>query len=153
MVRLACHSDIPHLLALGEAMHGESRYAALSWDARKVHALIAQLIESPDGLVLVADLQDGEPCGGLLACVDEHFATSARVAYDFAVFVTPGRRGSVLGRCLLDTYVEWARSRGADLIQVGITTGVHVEAATRLYESAGFLPVGPLFEHRGATHA
>ena len=54
---------------------------------------------------------------------------------------------------LLDNYIAWARTRGADLIQLGITTGVHVEATTRLYESAGFLPAGPLFEHRGACNA
>lgn len=145
MIRAATPADIPTMLQLGEAMHAESRYARHPWNTAKVEALIAGLIESPDGLALVAE-RDGALIGGFLGSVDEHYFTNARQACDFALFVSPDRRGALTGKQLLAAYVAWARERGADMIQLGITTGVKTEATTMLAEACGFERVGALLE-------
>jgi ribosomal protein S18 acetylase RimI-like enzyme len=50
--------------------------------------------------------------------------------------VVPDRRGSGLGRALLDAAIELARERGAE--HVDLTTAETDTAARALYESSGF---------------
>jgi ribosomal protein S18 acetylase RimI-like enzyme len=62
------------------------------------------------------------------------------------LYVVPGRRGTGLGRALLDAALEHARARGADHIE--LNTSEADTAALRLYESSGFTnreggPAGP----------
>lgn len=149
MIRPATLDDLDAMLALGAAMHTESpAYDYMPWAADKVRALMASLIASPDGLALVAE-RDGEIVGGFIGMVFEHFFSTALVAQDFALFVSPDKRGGLLGAQLLKAYVAWARSRGAVKIQQGITTGVHEAASARLCEAVGFRPAGTLFEFSG----
>lgn len=147
MIRNATHDDIPTMIALGEAMHAESRYARFPWNSERVAALIATLIDSDDGLALVAE-EGGEIIGGILAAIEESFFGPARFACEFAVFVRPDARGGMVAARLLSTYAQWARERGAELVQAGITTGVATESSARLYSMVGFQPVGQLFEYQ-----
>jgi GNAT superfamily N-acetyltransferase len=148
MIRNATHDDIPTMIALGAAMHAESRYARFPWNSEKVSALIAALIDSDDGLALVTDDGDGALTGGMLAAIEDSFFGEARFACEFAVFVRPDARGGIAAARLLRAYAQWARDSGADLVQAGITTGVNVEASARLYAGVGFQPIGTLFEYQ-----
>lgn len=147
MIRNATHDDIPTMIALGEAMHAESRYGRFPWNSGKVAALIASLIDSDDGLALVAE-EDGQIIGGILAAIEDSFFGPARFACEFAVFVRPDARGGMTAARLLRVYAQWARKRGAHLVQAGITTGVATESSARLYSAVGFQPVGQLFEYQ-----
>lgn len=148
MIREATTADIPELLALGEAMHAESRYARMAWCTPKVCGLMDMLLATDDGLVLVAE-RDGVTIGGFMGMVQEHFFSRDKVAVDLALFVEPSKRGGVVAARLLRAYVGWARARGAAMVQAGITTGVHVEQSARLYEAVGFVPAGQLFDFKG----
>lgn len=148
MIRPATAADIPAMLALGEAMHAESRYSALAWCTPKVCGLLDMLLESDKGLVLVAE-RDGVVVGGFLGFIDEHFFSRETVATDLALFIEPSRRGGVAAARLLKAYVVWATEQGAAQITVGITTGVHVEQTARLFQGCGFAPVGQMFEYAG----
>lgn len=151
MIREATHDDIPTMLVLGEEMHRESRYAQHPWNATKVAGLIATLIDSEDGLALVAE-RDGQMVGGFLGAAFDHWCTDARQSSDFAMFVLPEHRGTTIGARLLRRYAAWARTRGVpdSLIGCGITTGVDLAASTRLYALCGFEHVGNLFTLKGA---
>lgn len=148
MIRPATHDDIDRLVILGEEMHVESRFARLPLDVDKVKALFAHLIESPDGLLIVAD-KDGEVIGGFAGYVSEHYFARTKVAADFGLFISRQDRGGMTAARLLKAYATWAKERGAVMIQAGITTGVHVEESTRLYQALGFRQVGALFELEG----
>jgi ribosomal-protein-alanine N-acetyltransferase len=52
--------------------------------------------------------------------------------------VHPQSRGKGIGRTLLESFVEEARSNGAERIHLEVRDG---NGATRLYEAAGFTPV------------
>ena len=147
MIRNANHDDIPTMIALGEAMHAESRYGRFPWNSEKVAALIATLIDSDDGLALVAE-DGGEIIGGILAAIEDSFFGPARFACEFAVFVRPDARGGMAAARLLRAYGLWALDGGAALVQAGITTGVATESSARLYSAVGFEPVGQLFEYQ-----
>lgn len=150
MIREATHADIPIMLALGQEMHEESRYAAHPWNASKVHTLLQGLIDSADGLALVAE-RDGRAVGGFIGMAADHWCTDARQSFDLALFVLPEHRGTLVGARLLRRYAAWASSRGVpdDLIGCGITTGVDLASSTRLFEAVGFAHVGHIFTYQG----
>lgn len=149
MIRPATAADIPALVAMGEAMHGESRYARYPWNARKVCGLMDWLLANDDGLLLVAE-HGGEIVGGFLGMVADHWALDTRLATDFALYVKPDRRGGIAAARLGAAYRDWALSRGAPEPELGITTGVRETETARLYRSLGFLPAGQLFKYQGA---
>ena len=141
MIRLATLDDIPALIALGAVMHQESRYRVLPYDEEKVRGLLSRMIEHEDGLLLVAE-KSGEIVGGFAGLIAEHWFSTSRIATDFALFIHPDHRGGLTAARLLKAFVAWAKEHGAALITAGITTGVHTDATTRLYQSLGFEPVG-----------
>lgn len=145
MIRPATHDDIDRLVILGEEMHVESRFARLPLDVDKVRALFAHLIESQDGLLLVSE-KDGEIIGGFAGYVAEHYFSRTKVACDFGLFIAHEHRGGMSAPRLMKAYAAWAKEHGAKMIQAGITTGVHVDESSRLYQALGYRQVGALFE-------
>ncbi|HET7663892.1 MAG TPA: GNAT family N-acetyltransferase [Rhodanobacteraceae bacterium] len=145
MIREAAHADIGTLLLLAEAMHAESKWRRMHFDLDKTAALFRHLIDHPTGCVLVAE-RDGEVIGGMAGWCDEHFFSRDKFAGEFGVFVKPTRRGGLAAAGLLKAFHEWAKSQGAAFIEVGITTGVHVERSAKLYEALGFQRAGVVFE-------
>lgn len=55
------------------------------------------------------------------------------------MYLRPAHRGRGLGRRLLAIALEWARASGATVLR--LDTSERMEAARRLYEAHGFLPV------------
>ena len=148
MIRSATRQDIPALLAHGLAMHSESRYRILPWDNDKVAGLIDWLIDSPDGLAVVAE-NDGRIVGGMLGSVDAHYFSQSMIAQEYAVFIEPGLRGSLMGVLLYKHYTDWAQSRGAVLIQVGVTAGIANDKVGAMLRTLGYGEVGQLYEFKG----
>lgn len=151
MIRPATFEDIPRLVELGEVMHLESRYRVLPYAPNKVFGLLARMIEQDTGLLLVAE-KGGQIVGGFAGLIAEHWFSNSRIATDFALFIHPDHRGGMTAARLLKAFVAWARKEGAALITAGITTGVHTDATTRLYQSLGFEPVGIAFNMEGSSN-
>lgn len=148
MIRPATHADIGALLMLSETMHAESRFARRRFSLDKMAALFTRLIEGDDGLVLVAE-HDGAITGGFAGYVSEDWFGPDITAGEFGLFVRPDKRGGLDGKLMLRAYREWAQAQGVAQPEAGISTGVHLEASTRLYESEGFRPIGTIFEYQG----
>lgn len=144
MIRPATLDDLTALVALAELMHGESRYSVLPFSEGKMFGLLAKLIESGDGCVLVAQ-KGGQVVGGFVGMVAAHWFSTGLIASDFGLFVHPDHRGGMAAARLLKAFIAWARDKGAAMITAGITTGVHVESTTRLYQALGFQPAGVVF--------
>jgi GNAT superfamily N-acetyltransferase len=147
-IRTADHGDIPEIVALSALMHAESRYAVLPYSTTKIADLGARLIDWPDGFLQVA-CKGGRIVGLMAGFVIEHFASTARVAGEYALFVESDSRGTRAAIRLLRAYRAWADSRGAVLISAGITTGVHTDVTAKFYESMGACQVGVVFELKG----
>lgn len=136
-IRPATHDDLDQLIAISAAMHDESpRYSKLTFAAAKLRTLYGSLIHSPDGLLLVAD-RDGEIIGGLAALVAPHWSAVERVATDFGLFVLPAHRGGMTAVRLAKAYIAWAQDQDAQIIQLGISTGVATEETAELYRAIG----------------
>lgn len=148
MIRPATLMDVPRLVELGALMHAESRFTMLGFDPDKMARATALLVNSPDGLVLVAE-RGGRVVGGFLGCAEEHFFSRDKFAFDLATYIEPAHRGGYLGAALLRAFVRWARSRGIACINAGIASGINHDVSTRLYERIGFVRVGTSFEYKG----
>ena len=145
MIRNATRDDLPALVELGRAMAAESpRYRRLTYSARKVGTLLGNMIDSPDGFVMLAE-QGGKIFGVMAAFVSEHWMSEDRMSSDFGLFILPEHRGGTAAMRMARAYIEWARSRGAIDISLGISTNVNSDQTARFYRALGLVPAGFLF--------
>jgi ribosomal protein S18 acetylase RimI-like enzyme len=94
---------------------------------------IRQLLDGGDTLVLLAG--DG-PDGLAVLRFRAAIWSAGQECYLAELYVVPARRGQGLGRGLMETAINEARSRGADTMDIGVDEPD--TAARRLYESLGF---------------
>jgi GNAT superfamily N-acetyltransferase len=102
----------------------------------------------PHGVFLVLEDDDGAPlgCGGLRTLPPAADGMRMEVKH---LYTIPAARGRGLGRRLLDGLEATARDAGASTLV--LDTNRSLEAAGRLYRSAGFVPVEPFNDNPNAT--
>ena len=144
MIRPATHADIPRLIELGAVMHATTNYSHLVYLPEKTGAFLGSLIDG-EGVAFVAEV-DGVLVGGLSGGLTEQWFNNDLIAFDYALFVEPGRRQGLIAMKLVLAFQEWARLQGAKQIHMGVTTGVHVSGTARLYSRLGFKYDGPLMK-------
>lgn len=135
MIRKAEKYDIPAILALGSAMHVESRYSRFDYDEEKYRGLVERVISH--GIALVAEA-NGEVAGVFLGVVSPHFFGNDLCSTDFIQYVLPRFRGGMTGIRLIKTYIEEARRAGVKDICIGNSSGIATERTGKLYERLGF---------------
>lgn len=100
---------------------------------------VRSVIEGGNGDILVAR-ESGRAVG--LALVQDKDTPPypafipRRYTYLMDLVVAPEHRGRGIGRALLGAVKDWAESRGAEFIELGVLA--QNEGAVRLYESLGF---------------
>jgi GNAT superfamily N-acetyltransferase len=110
--------------------HLEPLYPSASRHGYSVEKLIAQAVAF---FMLRAD---GTPagCGGIQLFGTEYGELKR-------MYVRPRFRGLGFGKLLLDHLADYARGRGIGLLR--LETGIHQEAALKLYEREGFQRIPP----------
>jgi GNAT superfamily N-acetyltransferase len=146
MIRAATSADIPALLALGRAMHAESWYGYIEFDEQKIFNVLTQLIDGA-GFAEVYEA-GGEVHGGMLGMVSEMWFCTALIATDLGLFMQPGKRGGIAATRLVNRFVEWAGSKGAVEVSLGISTGIAIKETGKLYETLGLTHVGGIYKAR-----
>jgi GNAT superfamily N-acetyltransferase len=152
MIRKATYDDIDVLLDFFKAMHQESpRFSRMQFSDKKMLQILIGLIDSDNGLLLVTE-HDGDMVGMFCGMVSEHFFSEELVANDIALYLVPSARGHGLARPLINEYVEWASKR-TKFINIGISTGIHLDRTAQLYESLGFQKCSIGFEVKPCVQA
>lgn len=145
MIRPATVEDIPALLAMGVYAHQEApQYRIRQYDQAKAATLFERLIGG-DGVVFVSDIK-GIVVGALAGGVSEDWFGPDKMAYNLALYVDPDWRQGTHAWRLIAAFKHWAKEMGATVIQMGISTGLHPEETGRLYQAAGFTPIGGMYE-------
>lgn len=126
--------DAMGLIAELEA-HLKSLYPSESRHGYAVEKLLSE------GVAFFLLRDDGAPagCGGVQLFGAEYGEIKR-------MYVRPRFRGLGYGKLMLDHLAEFARSRGMSVLR--LETGIHQEAAIRLYEREGFLRVPPFGSYR-----
>lgn len=136
------------LVGLGVQMHQESAYAFLPFDHAKVRELLVEHIAHPaDCFLQVLDV-DGRPVGFLMGMLSEYFFSAATIACDEAFFIEPTHRRAWAAIELLRAFRQWAQSRGAAELCLGISTGAEHRRIGRFYERMGLTMVGGIYKQR-----
>jgi GNAT superfamily N-acetyltransferase len=139
-LRLRSLTDAPH--AFGSSLALEESWRPEIWMARLTAAetsgrdcpLIAEAVQGQDEVSADAS---AAPLGLVYAKCN---AEQAGVVNLFQMWVAPEARGRGVAQALLQASIAWARSIGAQRVQLGVVCGNH--SAARLYQRAGFRDVG-----------
>jgi GNAT superfamily N-acetyltransferase len=120
--------------AIGRLLHDfNTEFEEATPGPRKLAVRLTELLEEGRTVVLLAG--DG-PDGLAVLRFRPSIWTNGLECYLAELYVAPPRRGQGLGRALMETAIETARTEGADYMELG--TGEHDVAARALYESLGF---------------
>ncbi|KFI07388.1 GNAT family N-acetyltransferase [Massilia sp. BSC265] len=139
-IRLRALADAPD--AFGSTLAREEALPEDTWAAR-----VAKSAVSGIDCALVAE-QGGLLAGLLWAKVDAQDAARVNL---FQMWVAPESRGCGVAAALLDEALGWARARGTRVVHLGVNNAN--AGALRLYERAGFRPIGvPYLMREGAPH-
>ena len=138
MIRPMTAQDIPALLVLGAAMHGESRYAKLDFDSEKLRLLGETMLGNPDSWLALVVERDGDIIGFCCGYVAPHFFGNDLTSGDLAIYVVPEHRGGTIGARLVKLYTGWCEARGVQEPLLGVSAGITPERTGRLYERLGY---------------
>jgi len=131
--------DVSQVVALGLEMHEESPVFNQSiFSTQKVTSFLYHSLSVPDEMCVFVN-QDGEGItGGIIAMSYENWYGPEREAADVALFVATHKRGGMLAARLIRAYESWAKSVGASVVNLGVSTGVHVTKTTALFNRLGY---------------
>jgi GNAT superfamily N-acetyltransferase len=129
-LRLRALADAPD--AFGSTLAEEEVRSPEAWEAR----LAAAAVSGKDHPLLAEC--NAAPAGLAWAKVDSEDASVVNI---FQMWVAPEARGQGVAAALLRKAVDWAKSRRAGAVHLGVTCGN--SSAVRLYQRAGFENVGP----------
>lgn len=144
----ARYEDIDAIIEMGLRMHAESAYSFLPFEREKVRRTVVSFLEdTANQCGLVAD-NAGCLVGMLGGHTGDYFFCDTLVAYDAVFYVEPDYRGSTVAPRLIRAFREWAISRGAAEVCLGISTNVNAARTGKFYERLGFQQVGSIYKQR-----
>ena len=137
-LRAAEPADVPTIAEMGERFHAEAGWPDIcAFDRGDCEKTLAHLIESPDGILLVAEAAGRlvGMAGGLAHPL--YFNLSHRTGQELFWWVEPGLRDGT-GRALLDALEDEARAIGCVSWSMACLARAKPELMGRLYERRGY---------------
>lgn len=141
-VRAATAADMPAIVSLGEVMHAEGRYRAVSFDRGRVAETLAFAMR--EGIVIVAE-SGGEVVGGVALLLVPYWFSTERMATDLALFVAPGARGGAAAVKLVSTATDAAIRAGAREVVFSSSVGIDPERFGQFMTHLGFVQQGGVY--------
>lgn len=130
-LREATLDDIPALVDMAEKFIGAAwAHVNVPFDRETCECLLAGLIDSPMGLVLVTE-------GGMMGAVVYPWHFNANVLTGQELFWWSESRG---GMAMVEVTEQWARSMGAETFNMACLDHMRGKAIGRMYERYGYVP-------------
>ena len=129
-------------------MAKESEYSTDGYDFDKVEDLFDRVVAEPRFYGVVSVGGNGEIRGMFVGVLNEHFFSANTIATDLFLYVKPEHRGSRDGYALIKGYLAWCEEINADVVKMGITTGINEEKTAELYKKLGFSYSGSIYKLR-----
>jgi len=143
-IRPATLADVPAFVALGQRFHGATRFKHYDYNPQRVAATLTALLEDTRGVYcfLVAEETGGQPIGGLVGTLEQHFFSEQLVASVIHYDVLAEKRMGGAGLRLLTAFRKWAENRGAHELNAGVNSGVDMDKMDRFLRKLGFRLTG-----------
>lgn len=139
MIRPMMLCDIPQVVGLGHQMHKESPiFRGNTFDPQKVTSLLQHSLVAPQDMCVFVNSECDELTGGIIGIAQEHWYGPDREAADVALFIRKDKRGGMLAARLIRAYEKWAKKVGVTVVNLGVSTGIHVDKTAALYERLGY---------------
>lgn len=147
-VRRASIYEVPRLRELiFDAQVESPRYRNWGLSRTRLEDWLIGQIWSPQAVVLAI----GEPAFGLIiGRVFPHEIFDRQIAAEKLFYLSPDQRSLTTAQALLQSFVDWATTQGAETIEVGTSSGYRPNLVKRLFESADFIHYGYLLEREVA---
>lgn len=143
-LRMAERSDRDALIALALENRQEMAHAPVPVSMERIEQTLHGLFELNPGshVVLLVQTDAGELVGLLIGCVERYFYSDALQAQLIQWYVKNAYRGTSAAPRLVKAFVAWARTRGANDVFMGISSGLNVHLTHRLMRRLGFSYLG-----------
>ncbi len=144
-VRIADIPDIKEIYILAKELHEQSIYSNIKSNEEKFKMLVAGLMGSKTGIVLVIVDHNDKPQGFLLGVIQELFFSKARMATDIAIYSRKLFRKLAVE--MINKFIKWAESKPRIVqITLGISSGIGNSLRIGLlYERLGFRHTGGIY--------
>ena len=144
-IRIGTLDDKEQLWELAQRAHRETRYGRFPMDRNFVDFQYTYGVTHPnEQTTIVADVE-GRVVGFLMAYCRCFWFGPSRSAYDLMLYVHPDHRSSSAAPRLVQAYVNWAKSVGAEDIWIGSSTGIREHDVGRFFERMGFNRIGGVY--------
>jgi GNAT superfamily N-acetyltransferase len=143
-IRLGRADDKRALVELALENQKEILHGNISVNPARVEQALQGLFERNQGthVLFVAETSDGQLAGGLLGCVERYYYSDELQAQLIQWYLRKSFRGTSIAPRLVKAFVEWARSRGASEVFMGISSGVDIQLTHRMMRRLGFAHLG-----------
>jgi GNAT superfamily N-acetyltransferase len=148
VIRRGREEDIDRLVELGRELHLESRYAWLPFEDGKVRESIYSFLGDPQYKCGLVAEENGVLIGALAGYLADYFFCNSTVASDAMFFVARSHRGSMAAGALLRAFREWAKSRGAQELCIGVSSGIDEDKTGVFYEVLGLTRGAVIYKQR-----
>lgn len=135
------------LLMLHEASNELPEYNVLGFSMAKTARSIGGLIIGDHGIVNLVEVK-GETVGIIVGVVLDYWFNDDTYATDLVLYVKKEYRTSNYGYRLIKSFINWAASKDVEEITTGISSGVDIDKAGRLFERMGFKNKGKMYSRK-----
>lgn len=136
-LRYGSLDDIPSLMALGEGFFSALGYPDDDLDRDGIPRVLHDLVISPAGFVLVADVGGGI-VGAMLGLAHKPVFGRRMQASELGWFMAPNYRGSRDAVRMIAEFEAWARQRECVRVVLSRLMSMRPDAVGRLYERLGY---------------
>lgn len=147
-VRLMKNEDIQECVEMALDMHQESFYSQFEINTETLYYLADRAVadDSYFGAVSTNYNYNGDIITGMMVgfLAPMWFSNSATTACDIALYLKPEYRGGLSAIRLIKAFDDWAVSKNASVIQMGVSTNVNPERTSNLYTRLGYKPEVPI---------
>ncbi|ARV18645.1 hypothetical protein AEP_01701 [Curvibacter sp. AEP1-3] len=143
-IRFATEADKDALITLALENQSEIAHGNIDVNPQRVEEALRGMFTLNQGthVLFVAETAGGELAGGLLGCVQRYYYSHELQAQLIQWFLRGRYRGTSIAPRLVKAFVEWAKSRGASEVFMGITSGIAVEQTDQMMRRMGFTHLG-----------
>lgn len=146
-VREAIPSDLPTLLEYVDFFMSGTKYNSFESNKDNIRNTLVECIHNPSFVLLVGVNEKEEIAGVIAAHVSEMWFCKNKQAVDIFVYIHKELSTFGLFKQMIASYVVWAKNKGADLISLGISTGLNEKRVEKLYNLCGFRTIGTLHDY------
>lgn len=146
MIREANFLDIPDVVKIGRELYESAinHNSMYEFDDEKALTVCKHFIDSDDSIVLI-DKNGGEITGFFIGQLTTPLVGTETIAVDVMLFVRPEYQGGYTIFKLIKKYEQWAKSKGAKFIQLGVSSGLKQQRTLSMYSYLGYRPHSAIY--------